>query len=121
MHFGPKFRYLKKDEIQILFIFYLFIEYFSFINMLDLVYLILCLLSFININVKGANSFYEDYMDLENTNSIKGIFVWMIFFRHFTGYLKQNSLKNKKSILNLINLYEFNNMYNKHINLHLFL
>ena len=67
--------------------------------MLDLIYLILCLLSSININVKGLNSFYDDYMNLKNTNSVKGLFVWMIFFRHFTEYLKHYSLKNKKSIL----------------------
>ena len=86
--------------------------------MIDLVYLILCLLSFINLNIKGSNSFYEDYMDLENTSYIKGIFVWMIFFRHFTGYLNHNYLKNKTSILidkyfkqNLVSLFLFYSGY----------
>lgn len=66
--------------------------------MIDFIYLILCILSFININIKGFNSFYNDYMLLENTSSIKGIFVWMIFFRHYTGYLNKQKTNNKISI-----------------------
>lgn len=54
--------------------------------MFDIIYLILCILSLINIKIKGVNSFFEDYIDLNNTNCIKGIFVWMIFFRHFLEY-----------------------------------
>ena len=82
--------------------------------MLDLVYLILSLLSYINIKVKGFNTFFDDYMDLENTSAIKGLFVWMIFFRHFTGYLKYYTIKNKKSIIidkafdqNIVSLFLF--------------
>ena len=86
--------------------------------MIDLVYTILCLLSFIKIHIKGLNSFYDDYMDLDNTNAIKGLFVWMIFFRHFSQYLKYYSIKNKKSILidnsfkqNIVSLFLFYSGY----------
>ena len=30
--------------------------------------------------------YFSDYMNLENTNSIKGIFVWLIIFCHKSGY-----------------------------------
>ena len=57
-------------------------------------------------------------MDLENTNAIKGLFVWMIFFRHFTEYLNYKSIKNKKSILidkslkqNIVSLFLFYSGY----------
>ena len=86
--------------------------------MLDLIYLILNLLSYFNIKIKGPNSYFDDYMDLENTNAIKGIFVWMIFFRHFTEYLNYNLIKNKKSILidkslkqNIVSLFLFYSGY----------
>ena len=41
--------------------------------MFDIIYMIL-------------NSFFDDYINLKNTNCIRGIFVWMIFFRHFREY-----------------------------------
>ena len=59
--------------------------------MIDLVYMILSLLSILNIKIKGLNTFFEDYMDLNNTNAIKGIFVWMIFIRHFIEYCKEKA------------------------------
>ena len=67
--------------------------------MVDFIYLILCILSLVNVNIKGINSFFYDYIDLPSTKSIKGIFVWMIFFRHYTGYLNKNSINNKVSIM----------------------
>lgn len=86
--------------------------------MIDLIYLILCLLSIININIKGKNSFFNDYMDVESANSVKGIFVWMIFFRHFTGYLKNNKKINRTSFLinrafgqNIVSLFLFYSGY----------
>ena len=86
--------------------------------MIDLIYLILSLLSIININIKGINSYFDDYMNIENTSAIKGLFVWMIFFRHFTHYLKYDSKKNKKSILidfsfkqNIVSLFLFYSGY----------
>ena len=55
--------------------------------MLDYFFFIFCLLSVIGIEIKGSNNFFEDYMYLENTNSIKGIFVWLIVFCHKTKYI----------------------------------
>ena len=85
--------------------------------MLDLVYLLI-LLSYININIKGINSYFDDYMDLENTSAIKGLFVWMIFFRHFSEYLNCKSIKNQKRILinkslkqNIVSLFLFYSGY----------
>ena len=54
--------------------------------MIDYFFLLCCLLSFINVEIKGHDNFFEDYMNLDNTNSIKGIFVWMIIFCHKIGY-----------------------------------
>ena len=66
--------------------------------MVNLIYLILSLLSLIRINIKGLNCFFYDYMDLDNTNSLKGIFVWMIFFRHCCEYYNKDLKVNKISI-----------------------
>ena len=43
-------------------------------------------MSVYNIKVKGINNFFDDYMEIENSNSIKGIFVWVIIFCHKTKY-----------------------------------
>lgn len=59
----------------------------------DLIFFILTFFSFINSNIKCGNKFFNDYMDLENTNNIKGIFVWMIFFRHSTSFYYRNPRK----------------------------
>ena len=45
-----------------------------------------CFLSSLNIKVKGLNNFFSDYMNIDNTNCIKGIFVWIIVFCHKTKY-----------------------------------
>ena len=55
----------------------------------NLIFLILFLLSIINIDIKGIDNFYNDYMELKNTNSIKGIFVWMIILSHYISYYKR--------------------------------
>ena len=57
----------------------------------NLIFVILFLLSIININIKGNNNFYYDYMELKNTNSIKGIFVWMIITSHYKNYYKKRN------------------------------
>ena len=54
----------------------------------NLIFFILFLLSIININVKGNKNFYYDYMEIKNTNSIKGIFVWMIILSHYKSYYR---------------------------------
>lgn len=59
----------------------------------DLIFLILSFLSLINANVKCGNKFFTDYMDLENTYNVRGVFVWMIVFRHSTGYYYRNPKK----------------------------
>jgi len=59
----------------------------------NLIFLILTFLSLINSNIKCGNKFFNDYMELENTNNVKGIFVWMIFFRHSTSYYYRNHKK----------------------------
>lgn len=86
--------------------------------MVDIIYFILCLLSFINVNIKGLNSFFYDYMDLNSTKYIKGIFVWMIFFRHSTEYFVIKNINNNISIKidkafkqNLVSLFLFYSGY----------
>ena len=59
----------------------------------DVIFLVLTFLSLINANIKCGNKFFTDYMDLENTSNVKGIFVWMIIFRHSTGYYYRNHKK----------------------------
>ena len=59
----------------------------------DLIFLILSFLSLINANIKCGNKFFTDYMDLENTYNVRGVFVWMIVFRHSTGYYYRNPKK----------------------------
>ena len=54
--------------------------------MIDYFFIIFVLLSIYNIKIYGSNNFFSDYMDIDNTNSIKGIFVWLIIFCHKTGY-----------------------------------
>ena len=56
--------------------------------MLDLFFLIFCYLSVFDIKIKGTDKFFFDYMELENTNCIKGIFVWLIVFSHKKNYIK---------------------------------
>lgn len=64
----------------------------------DIAFLILCLLTIVNIKIKGFNQFFVDYMDLKNTNNIKGIFVWMILIKHYSEYYKKKYIY--KMILN---------------------
>ena len=52
----------------------------------DLIFFSFCQLSLINIKIKGSNEYFLDYMDLENTSHIKGIFVWIIIFHHNRSY-----------------------------------
>ena len=82
----------------------------------DLIFLVLTFLSLINANIKCGNKFFNDYTDLENTNNVKGIFVWMIFFRHSTSYYYRDP--NKISIIidtpfeqNIVSLFLFYSGY----------
>ena len=54
--------------------------------MIDYFFFIFCFLSFYNIKILGFDDFFIDYMELDNTNCIKGIFVWLIIFCHKSNY-----------------------------------
>ena len=55
-------------------------------------FLIFSLLSINNASLKGHNDFFTDYIDLKNTFSVKGIFVWLIIFKHYSGYFKRKNM-----------------------------
>ena len=57
----------------------------------DIYFFFLIVLSIINIDIKGINNFYNDYMDLKYINPIKGIFVWLIILRHYYNYIKNKN------------------------------
>ena len=67
--------------------------------MFELIYFTLCILSFNKLAIKGFNSFFTDYMNINNVNQIKGVCVWMIFFRHSTEYFPKKLKLGKISIL----------------------
>jgi len=54
----------------------------------DIFFFFLVILSLLNIEIKGLNHFHNDYMDLKNTSPIRGVFVWMIFLKHYYTYFK---------------------------------
>ena len=54
--------------------------------MQDLFFIFFSFLSIINIIIKDSDNFFDDYMELDNTNCIKGIFVWQILFCHKRSY-----------------------------------
>ena len=68
---------------------------------MDYFFFLLCFLSTINIKIKGLDDFFTDYMDLDNTNCIKGIFVWLIIFCHKLGYGNYKRYLFKKIVSNL--------------------
>ena len=55
----------------------------------DIFFFFLVFLSLLNIDIKGVNQFHYDYMDLKNTSSIRGVFVWIIFLKHYYTYSKK--------------------------------
>jgi len=54
----------------------------------DIFFFILIILSINDMNVNGLNKFNQDYMDLKYTNSLRGIFVWLIILSHHNSYYK---------------------------------
>ncbi len=64
--------------------------YLNILKMEDIIFFILCFLSTINMSFKCLNCFFTDYMDLNNTSSIKGIFVWIIVLQHYRGYYRRD-------------------------------
>ena len=59
--------------------------------MQDLFFVFFSLLSISNIKIKGIDNFFDDYMELDTTNCIKGIFVWLIIFCHKRNYTKSKN------------------------------
>lgn len=57
----------------------------------DIFFFFLVILSLLNIDIKGVNYFHNDYMDLKSTNPIRGVFVWMIFLKHYYTYFKNRN------------------------------
>ena len=69
--------------------------------MLDYFFFLFCFLSVFKIQIKGFDDFFSDYMNLSNTSSIKGIFVWLIIFHHKSDYRNYNNCIYKKITGNL--------------------
>lgn len=69
--------------------------------MIDYFFFIFCFLSILNLRVKGFDDFFNDYMKLDNTSSIKGIFVWLIIFCHKIKYGINKNYLFKKIVRNL--------------------
>lgn len=69
--------------------------------MLDYFFFIFCFLSVFNLKIKGLDDFFFDYMKIENTSSIKGIFVWLIIFCHKSSYGVKSSYLFRKILFNL--------------------
>ena len=65
-------------------------------------FLAFCLLSINNISFKGYNDFFNDYIDLKNTFSVRGVFVWMIIFFHYEIYYKRKPKFLYEKILDLV-------------------
>ena len=64
--------------------------------MLDYFFFIFCFLSINKAKIKGIDNYFSNYMKLENTNPLKGIFVWLIIFCHKSGYgVKKNYIYKK--------------------------
>lgn len=55
-----------------------------------LLFAIVCLYN-VQIKLKTQEFFFEDYMSIEKTTSIKGIFIIIVFFSHFIGYISINN------------------------------
>ena len=69
--------------------------------MLDIFFIIFCCLSIFNAKIKGIDNYFSDYMELDNTNCIKGIFVWLIIFCHKRNYGNKRNFFYLKVIGNL--------------------
>ena len=75
--------------------------------MQDLFFIIFCLLSIFNIKIKGSDNFFHDYMELDDTNCIKGIFVWLILFCHKRNYGNNKNYLYLKIIGKLVSMFFF--------------
>lgn len=53
-----------------------------------IVLIVLLLICIYNIKFCYGNGYFDDYMSIEKTTSINGIFVIMVFLRHFSSYVQ---------------------------------
>lgn len=52
-----------------------------------ILYVLILILALYGIRYK-TNGFYDDYLGKEQCNAIKGIFVFVVFFRHIVPYIE---------------------------------
>lgn len=69
--------------------------------MLDYVFFMFCFLSILNLKIKGLDNFFNDYIEINTSNSIKGVFVWLIIFHHKSDYGIRKNYLFKKITTNL--------------------
>ena len=55
---------------------------------MTVVLIISALLCFVGCKIKTEGKYFDDYISLDKTNAIKGIFLICVFFRHFAQYVK---------------------------------
>ena len=55
---------------------------------LTVVLIISALLCFAGCKIKTEGEYFDDYISLDKTNAIKGIFLICVFFRHFAQYVE---------------------------------
>lgn len=48
----------------------------------------------VKIAPQGLKGYHDDYLSIEKTNSIKGIFTLVVFFSHFNSYIEYSALDN---------------------------
>lgn len=54
-----------------------------------LLFAVVCLYN-VKLKVNKKDPFFQDYMSIEKTTSIKGIFIIIVLFSHFLGYVTLN-------------------------------
>lgn len=57
---------------------------------MSIILLILFLLCCINVKIAENGKFFEDYIEISRTTSVKGIFVILVFLRHYQQYIELN-------------------------------
>lgn len=58
-----------------------------------LLFIFVCLYK-VKMAPNGLKGYHNDYLSIEKTNSIKGIFTLVVFFSHFSGYIEYSTLDN---------------------------
>ena len=65
-----------------------------------LYYLILTIIVLLRVRIR-TKGYYEDYLSFDTTNSIKGIFILLVFIKHTTPYVTNGG-------------YEYTSIYDKY-------